>query len=303
MQTRTQTIASGIQTKSFGGGGGNPFGKAVVEEIGLRAGEFVDQIRINNNIHGGDGGNDDGSITLNTDEYISKVEISAGEFVDRVRFITNEERSVGGGGGGNPTTLDGIRVLAIGGRAGEYVDNLNIMYIDGYQPSTVEARNVGFILAYSPPFEKFEEYTSSFYKTVDSYERVTEHMLSQKYSASVQGEYYVKVTASTEIEVKDTSLETVSRELQQELNSGSSKTQEIPETYVGIKLVNGTLMKGADGTFWMYPTSELSYSVIKASDFANVLDHYDLTGELYTQMPGLHSHKTVKNGYVFYSEQ
>jgi hypothetical protein len=70
---------------------------------------------------------------------------------------------------------------------------------------------------------------------------------------------------------------------------------------VGILLVQGTIMKGSDDKFWMFPTAEPSYSIIKIADVANVLDHYDLTGELYTQMPGLRSHKKNENGYVYYS--
>ena len=293
---------SGTQTKSFGGGGGSPFAMAVVEDIGLRTGRYVDQIRINGNSHGGGGGGDQGSITLDPNEYISKVEIHSGTYVDNVKFTTSGGRSIGGGGGGGgTTTLEGIRVIAIGGRAGKYVDQLDIMYVDGYQPSTPVETNVGFILAYSPPFEVFDEYTDSLYKTTDSYEKTTQHMLSQTYSASVEAEYYVKAAASTEIAVQDSSLETVQTELQQQLESGSHTTQTIPEDYVGVKLVNATLMKGADSTFWMYPTTEPSYSVIHVSDYGNLLDHYDLTGELYTQMSGLQAHRTVRNGYVYYA--
>jgi len=297
-------MSSSIKTTPFGGNGGGEFGRQIIKEIGLRTGSRVDQIKINNEKHGGGGGVDRGSMTLNDEEYINRVDIRSATEVDFVKFTTNEDNEISGGGtGGGSHVLENIRVIAIGGRSGSRVDKLGIMYIDEYEPSKVVERNVGFVLSYTSPFQDFYEYNSTREKTIDSYEKITESMLSQKYSASVEGEYYVKVTASTEIELKDSTLTTVRNELERELESGSHKTIKIKENYVGILLVEGTLMKGADAKFWMFPTSELSYSVIKIENYSNILNHYDLTGELYTQMPGLKSHKTIKNGYVYYSEQ
>ncbi|MCX4029274.1 hypothetical protein H0A36_07305 [Endozoicomonas sp. SM1973] len=293
---------SNIVTKPFGGNGGSEFTKQAVRELGLRTGSRVDQIRINGVAHGGNGGSDQGSITLGFDEYINKLRIRSGAEVDYVQFFTNLDRQIGGGGdGGGPSELENIRVLSIGGRSGSRVDKLNIELVENYVPSTVEAKNIGFILSYTSPFQELYEYQDSYQKTVDSYEKVTESMLSQTYSASIEGEYYVKVSASTKIELKSTSMESIKKELQEELKSGSYGKITIKEGYVGVLLVNGTLMKSGEGDqFWMYPTSELSYSVIKISDYKNVLGHYDLTGELYTQMPGLLDYKEIKNGYTYY---
>jgi len=290
-----------MKTESFGGGGGGAFPRAIVKELGLRAATRVDQIRINGNSYGGSGGSDKGSIILGDDEYISRVDIRSATAVDSVKFTTNKKNSVGGGGsGGGPTLLDGIRVVAIGGRSGTMVDNLEIMYISDYQPSKVINTLQGFILGYTPQFEKISEYISSESRTDQSYERVTEHMMNQTYSASVEGEYYVKVAASTQIEVKDSSLTTVKSELEQKLKKDVTTEIDIPAGYVGILLSNGTVMQGADGQYWMFPTSVLSYSVIQIAEVDNVLDHYDLTGELYTQMPDLKKYKKMQNGYVYY---
>jgi hypothetical protein len=299
----TSTETSSIITKPFGGNGGSEFSRVVFTEIGLRSGSKVDQIRLDNIGHGGSGGSDRGSITLASDEYISKVEIRSGKEVDAVTFTTNKGNSIGGGGtGGGLTVLNGIRVMAIGGRCGKRVDKLDIMYINNYQPSVVQEKQANFILSFSAPFETFEKYESSYAKTVDSYQKVTEQMLNQTYSASVEGEYYIKATASTQIDVKDSTLETVNHELTQELTSSTRTTQTIPEGYVGIFLASGTLMKGADGNFWMYPTGVTSYAVIKTTEADNLLNHYDLTGQLHVQMSGLQQYKKIKNGYVYYSK-
>jgi Jacalin-like lectin domain len=295
-------MSSSIKTSPFGGNGGDEFAKQIVQELGLRTGSRVDQIRINGVKHGGGGGDDRGSITLSDNEYINKVRIRSGSEVDYVEFFTNKNNSIGGGGdGGNPTLLENIRVMAIGGRSGSRVDKLNIEYISDYKPSTVVAENVGFILSYTSQSQELFEYEDRHEKTVDSYEKITESMLNQTYTASVEGEYYVKVAASTQIEIKSSTLETVRQELQQELSSGSHKTITIKDGYVGVLLVNGTLMKSADGDeHWMFPTTDVSYSVIKIEDIKNVQNHYDLTGELYTQMPGLIDYRVIQNGYTFY---
>lgn len=81
---------------------------------------MVDQIRINGTANvSGDGGDDRGSIMLDDDECVCRVDIRSGDRIDNVAFTTNKQRSVGSGGtGGKPATLDNIRVPAIGGRSG-----------------------------------------------------------------------------------------------------------------------------------------------------------------------------------------
>jgi len=132
-------MAVDIKTASFGGNGGGAFEKQVVDNISIRTGKFVDQIKINNVQHGGNGGGDRGSIVLNDNEYINTVELRSGSYIDFVKFTTNEGRVMGGGGsGGGHHLLENIRVLAIGGRTGAYVDKLDILYIDNYDSSSTD---------------------------------------------------------------------------------------------------------------------------------------------------------------------
>ncbi|MGM3173012.1 jacalin-like lectin [Dickeya lacustris] len=294
---------SAIITSVYGGNGGSPFIHKVVYKLGLRTGSRVDQIQINDENHGGNGGSALGAITLGNNEYINRVDLRSGSEIDYVKFTTNKGTSLGGGGnGGGAHVLENVRVLYIGGRSGSRVDALDITYVKDYVPSKVVAEKVGFILSYVAPFTELEEYTDSHQKTVDSYKQVTEHMLDQKYSASVQGEYYVKVSTSTDIEIKDTNLTTIESELTRELQHSIKKTTKVPENYVGITVVSGTILLGEDNNYWMHPSTEPSYSVIKQTDYTNMLNHYDLTGELYTQMPELKKYKKVQNGFVFYAE-
>jgi hypothetical protein len=293
---------SSIRTKSFGGNGGDAFPHTLVNEIGLRTGNVVDQIRVSGKVWGRDGGDDRGSITLEKDEYVSKVELRACKALDYINLTTNKGRTFGAGGdGGDYQVLDNIRLISIGGRCDHVVDQISLKYVEDYQPSTLLQENAKFIVNYAAPYQEFEEYTSSRERKLESYEMVTEHMVRQTYSASVEAEYYVKVAASTSIEVQDTSKETIQKSLEQELQSGTKRTQQIPADHVGIKFVTGNLMRAADGKTWMYPTRDVALSVIAISDWQNVLGHYDLTGELYTQMPGLKSSMSNNGDYVYYA--
>lgn len=294
-------MTESIVIKPFGGNGGNEFSMQCPTSIGLCTGSEVDQLRINEVVHGGNGGGDRGSIILRSDEYISSMIIRSGKRIDYLEFKTNKGNSIKGGGtGGSEQTFNNIRVLSIGGRSGKRVDKLNIMYIENYSPSSVVAKDVGFIISYTAPFCTFTQYEDSTYQTMDSYEKTTHSMLKQDYSASIEGEYFAKVSASTDITIENSKSETVKSELSTQLSKGSSKTVEIKEGYVGVTLVNGTLMKGSDGAFWMHPTSLPSYTIIKITDYSPLLNHYDLTGELYTQISGLTTYRSVTNGYVYY---
>ena len=292
---------SGIVTTSYGGTGGTAFDRSIVEEIGLDSGGYVDPLRINNVAHGGSGGQDRGSLVLGTNEYISNVYVRAGGYVDHLKFTTNLNRTLeGGGDGGNPTTLNNIRVLTIAGRAGGYLDHIEFMYVTDYSPSSVAQARAPFIIGFTPPNTVMEEYEDTEYKTVESYQRVTTSMMSQKYSASVEGEYYVKVSAATEITFENTDTTTISSELDKRLATGSKTTTTIPDDHVGILQVEGDIFKADDNVYWMTPNTIVTYAVIKTTDYANVLGYYDLTGLLQTQMPDLKAHATVQNGYTYY---
>lgn len=301
----TSFVQAAIYTHPIGGNSGyTTIPTTVVRELGLKTAKYVDQIRINGKRYGENGGTDRGSITLGKDEYINKVEYRYGWYVDWISFCTNQGRCIGGGGSGGPSQgkLENIRVIAIGGKTGWYVDKLDIMYISGYQPSQHKAENVGFILAYTPPFGEMEEYVGFEEKSTESYTKVLETMASIKYDASIQGEFMAKATAglSSGFEMKHTTIDTFKSELERRLEHKITKKQVIPAGHVGVKLVVGELLQGANGTYWVFPTSVTSYSVINISEPNGLLGHYDLTGVLYTQIPELKKHKKIQHGYVYY---
>lgn len=293
---------SGIKTKSFGGEGGGEFDPKYVQTIGLRSGKYVDQININHIKHGGEGGGDQGEIYLAENEYINKVEIRSGKYVDNFSISTNIGNRIGGGGdGGGYECLENIRVLSIGGRSGGYVDQLKITYVEDYTPSESVIRNVGVIIGYTPPHTEHFEYHETQTQMTESYTKVTETMVNQNYSASLEIDYYAKVKAETSIEFKDLNMTTISNELQQKLVNVNHTKTVVPEKEVGVLVVKADIMIN-NGTYWLYPTSVVSSAIIPISDSDNLLNHYDLTGELYVQMPGLEKHKIEQNGYTYYKK-
>jgi hypothetical protein len=301
---KTEDTANSILTKRFGGDGGDKFDSGFVRTLSLRAADEVDAIIVNDNRHGGDGGYESDTLVFDEDEYINYVSIRSGSRVDSLQFGTNKGRQIGGGGdGGDFYELDNIRVIAIGGRADHRLDQIQITYVENYVPSRVLQERARFVIAFTPPKTTLVEYTENAFKTTEGYELVTQTMLSQTYGASVEAEYYAKVAFSTEIQYVNTSISTISRELVQELKSGLTTKKEVGAGQVGVLLINGRIMQGADKKIWMYPTTEVSYAILDIErDWTSLLNHYDLTGELATQVKNLKQYMSEKDGYVFYRD-
>lgn len=298
---KTLTLENGIVVGNYGGDGGDRFDAHFVKSLALRSDREVDAIIINEKQNGGDGGHKSNALVFADDEYISAMTIRAGKRIDALQFHTNKGRTLGGGGGGGDSyELKNIRVIAIGGSSGSRLDRIEITYVEDYAPSVAVQEGARFVIGFVPQNTVMKEYTDSLYRSTDSYEKITETRLSQKYSASAEAEYYAKVAVATEIEYINTSTSTISHELVQELKHRKSNKRSVHAGQVGVQVLNGTIMRSADGKTWMFPTTVVSYAVISIDDYRNVLNHYDLTGELATQMPELLKYRTEKNGYVFY---
>ena len=102
-----------------------------IHTISMNAGTSVDSITINGSKIGGPGGDNKGTLTLASDEYIKTIVIRSGDNIDYLSLTTNHGNSItGGGGGGNPRTLSGILVgiAASSGpdTGGTFVANLSL---------------------------------------------------------------------------------------------------------------------------------------------------------------------------------
>ncbi len=292
---------SGIFFYSYGGNGGIASSPVSITSLGLKADRYIDQININGKAYGGDGGEERGGITLSDDEYISAFSISYGKYVDYIRFQTNKNRVIEGGGGGGDKRVqkNNIRIISIGVHADRFVDKLTIKYVENYKPSQVVVKNVSFIVGFNGPGTELETYDNQRQKTFDAYRNVTEIMQAQTYEASVEAEYYAKVSFSTKLEYKSTNTTEIKNELEREQSSGYKRKITLGQEQVGVKVVSGTIMVNA-GNYWFYPTGEIQYIVLKLDQVNNLRNKYDLTGQLDTQISDLQNYATNQYGFKYY---
>ncbi|MGZ3778940.1 MAG: jacalin-like lectin [Mucilaginibacter sp.] len=297
----------GQNYQKFGGNGGNSFPSENVNFIAIQSGQYIDSLTLNDTRHGGNGGDINSGFTLDTDEYISYVRVRGGAYVDNLKLVTNKGRSIEGGGGGGNLLFEknGIRVTKIGGAANVYLDSIAFTYIDNYIPST-KVDSASFILDYKSPSTTFQAYEETDKKTADSYEKITTHMLSQEYDASVEAEYYAKVTASLKIQMQDSSQTTIRQSLETELKNSATTTTTIDGKHVGVVLQDCQIMKDNNGKCWLFPLGEQSFALIDLENPQSIdtlRGKYDISN-LYDQIPALEQWKTGpddKHPYVYYS--
>lgn len=115
---------------SFGGNGGDLFDMQIIKTISMSSADYVDQLVINGNIYGGNGGNPQTGITLATGEYVNRIDLRYGRYLDYLKLTTNFGQTLEGGGtGGEPTTILG-QLVALTGNSGNYIDRLNFLMVD-----------------------------------------------------------------------------------------------------------------------------------------------------------------------------
>lgn len=290
---------------TYGGHGGKQFGpgRIVPIELGFWYGDAVDKIVINQREFGGRGGQPSKILRLDPDEYFKGWSIQSDKIIFRVRFNTNKSRIVecGESRGRLKSEVENARLLAIGGRFGQYLDRLEILCITNYKPSKEFKKKQRFILSYNPPRTEFKTFEETSQKNIYAWERVTSHMVSQEYNASVEGEYYAKVTASTKIEIQDSQTTTIRKELENSQTKSFERTQSVGEEEVGFSIVEGTVMKAQEGKqYWMFPTGPVNFNVVKLTDIQPFLGCYDLTNTLDTQVVALKKHRREVKGFVYY---
>nr|AYR06195.1 griffithsin [Renouxia sp.] len=116
---------------TLGGEGGRPFPSYNPRTIGGRSGAYIDQLTINGQVHGGQGGSPTSTFTFSDNEYIDSITVRHGLYIDSFSFTTSEGRRWGpyGGSGGSSTTIKNICVVGIAGRSGRFIDQLKIHYL------------------------------------------------------------------------------------------------------------------------------------------------------------------------------
>lgn len=301
-------MANSIKTEIFGNNNDGSMKafidipKQFIEEIRIYADKDVYGLEINGTDYG-NAKKEKGSITLEEDEYINYIQVRSGARIHSLNITSSAGKSIGGGSHeGNKTILENIRLLTLSAKAGTTLDELEITYIQDYTPSTLIAEKVEVILDYKTPNTLWTTTESQTTTLLYSYEKVTKKMKEDSYNANVEGEMYLKASASTSIKFTDTTIETIYKEIQEVLQSGLSTTITTGEDEIILIKCICNILQSSDGKYWMNPLASSSPSLIKMSETKNMLGCYDLTGLLYTQVSALKRHKVDKTGYVYYEK-
>ena len=302
------TLGGSIETMVFGkSGGGKKFDLRPFKSIGLRTGVRLDAVILDGERFGGIGGNESDILTFDADEYISEVTAKTGNAFDSLMIKTNKGRSLSGGGtGGKASSISNARVLEIGGNSGSLIDKLRVTYIKDYVPSKLIVSDARFILGYTPPGTKTKEYQSTDARTLDSFERMSRYLETYDITASAQGEFMGKingsVSASTALHFEKASMETIVGELENKLSTSKHVEVEVPQGSVGTQVATCDIMQDANGKYWYYPTSDVSYPIVELRYFETFLDHYDMTGTLATQIPELNQYVVSQYQSKYYKK-
>ena len=291
-----------IETKNFGGNGGNQFEIEAVKSLGLRSGGRIDALLLNGTRHGGNGGVEGTTLEFHPDEYIDRIVIRHGSRIDRIEIHTNKERTLNGGGtGGVREELTNIRVFGLGGNSGGELDKLRVRLIKNYTEPTLVQENQRAIIDIVPPGETIERSVSHEVRKLSAYTRMMETVFTAEIGgeSSAIGDYIAKLTAKTSL--TRTSRSEIKDEVTTIEQSFEKSTYTPPAGSVGLEFVHVDVLREEDGFAWLFPVSEPELLSIALAD-GLLASHgaYDLTKLLAAQMPSMANRFEQRNGFDYY---
>ena len=240
-------------TFTYGGGGGSPFPANSPHSVGLRSGDMVDAIIINDQHYGGNGGGNPTIQTLGPDEYWSAFTIRSGDKIDHLKLVSSSQRVVeGGGGGGSQDSHDTLRIISIAGRCGDLVDQL-AWTSSSLQAVNSEESNVEVVLDVRTGGQTIKHFTNQTVRTAHSYQLVTQKKCGMDVNASAEGEYFAKFSASTSYKTSDSGTQSIQDESSQAVETGdSAPSRRSPRTR--------RLSLSAGWTSWPIPAATAGWS-------------------------------------------
>lgn len=282
------------EVQEFGGFGGNSFESQYPSRIGLYHGTWVSALLLNGQQFGGVS-NPSKTLVLGPDEYINSVSVTWGRFVGSLRFGTNRGRSISGGTPApNTAELHDVRVISIGGRSGAYLDNISIDYVLNYSPSTIIER-APVIVGLIPPGTTYYHETTSFAKSVETYKLTSQLDITMNMSISAKLEYVSGLNYRTDLNIKSTNIEEISRALENSLTNTNKTTFESGSNYAFIVCTCDILLDQTGGTFIIPREDTIILSPTK-DEYHTLVGAYTMI-QAVTQVTGLTS--VERNGLRF----
>jgi len=289
--------------------------------LGFRGGQYVDQISVNSEAWGGEGGHANSKLELGDNEYVNEVELHYGNLLDFIKVTTSKGRSisVGGSGGHKKEVLKDIRLLSLGAssQAG-FIKGVELRYIKNYQPSKEVTSNARCIVSFLPPETERTEYEEATVRELRGLITTWEQSASRE-NVVIQEEFIAEAKLGSvgqgvggdllarghKTSNRDDWQAHIKQRLQDSQDrasttSGTTKTK-VPKGAVAVEVVTVKIMQGADGKFWVLPTTGSSW-IIKniETEWSSFLGCYDLTGKLDAQVSGLKAHRKERHSFMFY---
>jgi hypothetical protein len=272
-------MADHMTTMTFGGPGGKPFGAQSPRAIGIRGGQYVDALVLNGSRHGGLGGAHPEVKELNDDDYWNAFSVMAGKYVDQLRFNASNGATVYGGEGRTTkrTEKSGIRIVSIAGRSDKYLDAISIQFVENYKPSKVAVENhMAIFSAVNGPIE-IKEAVGIEATKLELYEKATTHMTALNVSASVEAEYYAKVSSSLSLTIEDSSVTTINRQVTEALTKQTETTIKLDADHARFLVCPIRVMKD-DSNVWYFPIGTPEWSTHPNTEYDRLKGYFDLSG-------------------------
>jgi hypothetical protein len=289
-----------IETRAFGGNGGDPFDIEAVKSLGFRSWARIDALLLNDSRYGGTGGRESTTLDFHPDEYIDHMVIRHWARIDAVEIHTNMGRSLSAGGsGGRREELTNIRVLGLGGNSGRELDSLRVRYIPNYTPATLLENNQVAIIDIVAPGEKIERSVSAEVSRLSASTRVMEWVFTADIGGESKalGNFIAKLTAHAG--AKRTSRREIREEVKEIEQHSEKNTFSPPDGSVGLELVPVDVYREADGFVWLIPVAH-SQRIAMRSESGLPTGAYDLTGVLAAQLPSMVKRREQRHGYHYY---
>ena len=292
-----------LKTLEYGSSKGPAFDKQYPRSIGFRCGSVIDAIILNGNRYGGDGGVSTEIVTLPDSDYWSDFEVhNTGEIT--YLYLSSHGSTQGKVilQGGNYNTgihnakISGSRILRIGGyydgkNTGHHLNRLEIDYIENYVASQTIEDDASAILDFTPGKQTITEYESVKLRQLESYKKFTELTLQTHWSSAAEGEYYVTFKAQTDLDIKNISRIEIEQAIEKTLEQYTKVEKEISAGETAVAVCRLRILKDAEGNFWAYPKSPISWLLITEKNKTNLVGHFDFTGGIDNQLSLGHQEK------------
>lgn len=272
----------------YGGNGGAPFPRRLVNSIGITeskggggGGVRLASIYLNDRRFGYASGTLRGELYFDDGEYINSFVLrSSRGLVDRFWLTTNLGRRIRAGGWNKDAReirRTGVRVCTIGGRSGGRIDRLDIEYVTNYRPSRRIAANQAAVLEVIPPNSSFERTVRTQDKRLETFRRLftRTNSFSGKANIGVELLSALKLGGEAATQVTSTDTSEMARQIERVLET-SFRHVFATEDHYAFVVVPVDVHQDPDGVTFVVPTAVEATLIYQPSEYERLLGYINL---------------------------